>query len=72
MFLLTTKMDSRNWIRIVILGCLFLYFVNKVVDSVNKLEEAKIGTLFRRITEDTVQGGNLFLCLDILGIYHSP
>lgn len=60
MFLHTSKMDSRNWIRIVILGTLFLYFVNKVVDSVNKLEDAKIGTLFRRITEDTVEGGNLF------------
>ena len=61
MFLHTTKIFSRNGIRIVVLGILFIYFVNKVADSVNKLKEAKIGTLFRRITEDTVEGGNLLM-----------
>ena len=52
-------MDFRRLTRLLILSALICYFVNTVVESVIKLQEAKIGTLFRKITEDTVEGGGV-------------
>ena len=60
-----SRTDYRNLIRIIILGILILYFVTKVVNSVNKLHEAKIGTLFRKITDDTVEGGGHCYCIEM-------
>lgn len=49
-------MDFIQLIRVLVLALLLGYFVTKVVDSTTKLQEAKIGTLFRRITKETVEG----------------
>ena len=45
--------------RLLILGTLICYFAYKVVESVIKLQDAKIGTLFRKISEKTVEVGGL-------------
>ena len=51
-----SKMDFKNIIRLFVVIALICYFVNKVISSVIKEREGKIGTLFRRVTEDTVEG----------------
>ena len=56
-------LDFKQLIRLFIVGILIFYFVNKVVDSVNKLQEAKIGTLFRKITEELVEGRRQCCCI---------
>ena len=56
------RMNFRRLIRLLILGALFFYFVLKVIDSVYKLQEGKIGTLFRKITEDLVEGRRQCYC----------
>ena len=53
-------------IRLFVVIALICYFINKVITSVIKEREGKVGTLFRRVTEDTVEGRVMPLFRNVL------
>ena len=49
------KSTLRNILRLVVIAGLCGYFISRIYIAYSKLQEGKIGTLFNRITSDTVQ-----------------
>ena len=46
-------------IRLLVFAVLACYFTSKVIEAINKLQEAKIGTTFGRIVDAEVEGSCL-------------
>ena len=58
-------MKFKHLIRLFVLIALICYFINKVISSVIKEWEGKIGTLFRRVTDDEVEGRRSCHCVEM-------
>ena len=50
------KMDLKRPIKVLIMSILICFTNVKVFEAARKLNEGKIGTLFRKINQDTVEG----------------
>ena len=49
------EMDLKRPIKLLVISVLICYTTLKILDAASKLREGKIGTLFRRINQDTVE-----------------
>ena len=50
------EMDLKRPIKVLVISALICYTTVTVFEAARKLREGKIGTLFRKINEDTVEG----------------
>ena len=50
-------MDFKWSIKVLVISFLICYTTVKVLESASKMREGKIGTLFRKINEASVEGG---------------
>ena len=58
-FLHVLRSCFKRPIRLLVFAVLAGYFTSKVIEAINKLQEAKIGTTFGRIVEAKVEGSCL-------------
>ena len=49
-------MDLKRPIKVLVMAILICYTTVKVFEAARKLNDGKIGTLFRKINEETVEG----------------
>ena len=49
-------MDLKRPIKVLVMSVLICFTTVKVFEAARKLKEGKIGTLFRKINEETVEG----------------
>ena len=49
-------MTFRRIIKVVVYIAAVIYFISKIIDAKDKLEDGRIGTMFLKISGATVQG----------------
>ena len=49
-------MDFRRPFKLSVIMALLTYFITKIINAKNKLEERRIGTMISTVHSDTVQG----------------
>ena len=52
-------MDLKRPIKVLVMSVLICFTTVKVFEAASKLREGKIGTLFRKINQETVEGSLL-------------
>ena len=52
-------MDLNGPIKVLVISVLIFYTSMKVFEAARKLKEGKIGTLFRKINEEEVEGSTI-------------
>ena len=57
-------MDLKRPIKLMVISVLIFYTTLKVYEATNRLSEGKIGTLFKRINHETVEGSRLLFVVE--------
>ena len=55
-------MDLKRPIKVLVMAILICYTTVKVFEAARKLNEGKIGTLFRKINQETVEESAIYIC----------